>query len=334
MNILSVIHSLFSKESIAELIKAHYALSEPIECQLLCMGDNDHYLVKAGSTRYVLRLYKPDPHHLKTESNYLFELDWLRYLQERRCAVSYPIPRKDGSFLGVIEVPEGPRHYVLFSFAEGDHVYLNRKRAFLLGKEIARIHLISNKFQTQHEKNPLDLHLLLETPVLAIKQHLGAACIEEQERLDALASMLKEKILSLLAFKGNDWGMIGGDFHGFNQNFIENRRLTLFDFDLCGYGWRSYDLAVFRWLQLSDLDVGVYAVQTWVNGRFFKWLSFLSGYQSVRRLSPAEKEAIPLFVQIRQIWWMGSCVQSPNPLRILDQAFWERNFRRLFKQFQ
>lgn len=334
MNILSVVRSLFSKESIAEFVKENYPLAGPVESQLLDMRKDDNYLIKAGTERYVFRLYKPDFQNLKKESDYLFELDWLKYLQEKRCAISYPVARKDGSFLGSIQAPEGLRYYVLFSFAEGDHAFLNRKRAFLLGKEIARIHMISKKFQTSHEKPPLDLNFLLEIPVLNIKKYLGTQYAEEQERLDALAVMLKEKILSLLYFKGNDWGLIGGDFHGFNQNFVGDRRLTLFDFDLCGYGWRSYDLAVFRWLQLSDLNVGENIIKTFFNGRYLIWSAFLSGYQSVRRLSPAELEAIPFFVQIRQIWWMSTCVQSPNPLVPLQFDFWERNFKRLFKSFQ
>lgn len=330
---LTVTRSLFSAESVTELIKMNYALSAPIKCQLLCVGDNDHYLVTTDSGRYVLRIYKQDPSAVKTETNYLFELDWLKYLQEKRCLVAAPIPRKDGSFLGMIEVPEGLRRYVLFEYAEGDSDFLNRKRAFLLGREIARIHLISNKFKTNHTKPPLDLHFLLEAPIQSIKQHLGDTYVDEQERLNELAIFLKEKILSLLSFKEKDWGLIGGDFHGFNQKFMNNR-LTLIDFDLCGYGWRAYDLATFRWLQLSDLEVGTHIIQTWINGRFLVWRNFLSGYQSIRRLSLEEQEAIPLFVQIRQIWWMGTYIQSQNPLKALDEDFWQKNFRRLFKRFQ
>ncbi|WP_429842749.1 hypothetical protein [Brevibacillus sp. FIR094] len=41
--------------------------------------------------------------------------------------------------------------------------------------------------------------------------------------------------------------MCHGDLQGnFNTNFCDDNTYTHFDFDLCGYGWRAYDLAAFK----------------------------------------------------------------------------------------
>ncbi len=333
MKALPVTRSLFSQTHIAEWVAEHYSLPAPVKCQLLQAGDHDDYLICADSKQFILRIYG-EKYWLNTDEAYRFEIAWLRYLQEKRSPVSHLIPRKDGYFLGYIEAPEGPRHSILRCFAEGVSGPLNGKRAFLLGREIARIHLISAKFETTHKRAPLDLHFLLDEPVLAIKQHLDARYTEEQQRLDELAAQLKEKVLSLLSFKEAEWGMIGGNFNGFNQHFVGNDQLTLWDFDLCGYGWRAYDLGVFRWMQFSDVRTGAHALEAFLKGNFFKWKRFLSGYQSIRPLSGAELEAIPLFVQIRQIWHMGACVKSPNPLMSMNDRAWENSFNRLLKPFQ
>ena len=65
-------------------------------------------------------------------------------------------------------------------------------------------------------------------------------------RIAEHAEELKAQITEL-DFGSDGWGIIGGDFHGWNLHFTENNELTLFDFDLCGYGWRAFDLAVYRW---------------------------------------------------------------------------------------
>jgi len=81
--------------------------------------------------------------------------------------------------------------------------------------------------------------------------------------------------------------------------------ITHFDFDLCGYGWRAYDIAVFRWARGSKND-----------GR---WERFLAGYKSVRPLSDQELRSIPYFIVSRQIWVI--CVYTEHP----TMKIWLRN---------
>lgn len=68
----------------------------------------------------------------------------------------------------------------------------------------------------------------------------------DYEYLYNVVVRLREKLEPLIG-QGLDWGICHGDLHGnTNAAFAENGELTHYDFDLCGYGWRAYDIAEFR----------------------------------------------------------------------------------------
>jgi Ser/Thr protein kinase RdoA (MazF antagonist) len=65
--------------------------------------------------------------------------------------------------------------------------------------------------------------------------------------------------------------------------------MTFFDFDCGGYGYRTYDLAVFLWCcRLEDAIAA-------------RWDSFLSGYRETRLIRDLDLLAIPLFVCMRYL---------------------------------
>lgn len=314
VNEMIVNASLISPETMAQFVANAYFTNSHIACELMSFGDNDHYLITVAGTKYALRVYRYNKYWLQHASDYLFELEWLIYLHEKGLPVAYPIKRHDGGFLGKINAPEGVRYCALFSFADGTYRDITAEGSFLLGEAVARIHLVSNEFQTAHDRLQIDLDFLLDQPLQRIKHFLGERRPKDVALVAEHAALLKSKILKL-DFGADGWGIIGGDFHGWNLHFTEDNQLTLFDFDLCGYGWRAFDLAVFRW---SDA------------GKDPNWAAFLDGYQSRRPLNLAEVEAIPLFVDIRQIWMMGSHTTYPWATRwSLNDQYWEHMISKL-----
>ena len=95
------------------LISENYELPRPITCNLHAVGDNDTYLVQAGTERYALRVYYPNRFWLSGIDEYRFELDWLGYCHIQGLPVSYAIPRRDGELLGELTAPEGIRPWAL-----------------------------------------------------------------------------------------------------------------------------------------------------------------------------------------------------------------------------
>jgi Ser/Thr protein kinase RdoA (MazF antagonist) len=84
------------------------------------------------------------------------------------------------------------------------------------------------------------------------------------------------------------YGFCHGDTGSANAHITADGRLTLFDFDMCGAGWRAYDIATFL---IDEPEAIVHA--------------FLEGYESVRTLGALERTSIPIFQIVQSIWVLG-----------------------------
>ena len=90
------------------------------------------------------------------------------------------------------------------------------------------------------------------------------------------------------------WGPIGGDFHQSSVYFSEINEPTFFNFDLCGPGWRAYDIASF----LSNGNL--------MHAPAERSEAFFAGYYSVRQLADEEHAAVAPFLTVRRVWLMGA----------------------------
>ncbi|MEZ4643976.1 MAG: phosphotransferase [Chloroflexota bacterium] len=182
-----------------------YEFKEPIQCRLfskmLRTQDNDHYRVLVGDRKYALRVYQEGSHLLRQESDYEYELAWLDFLREQGLPVSYPIRRADGRFLNKVEAPEGTRYYALFSFAEGQPMNpRNENQLYALGAAMAKIHKVSNNFQTDYKRQEMNLEFLVDRPVARLQRIWGDRP-ERRRDLDLLvtsAAEAKEEILEII----------------------------------------------------------------------------------------------------------------------------------------
>jgi Ser/Thr protein kinase RdoA (MazF antagonist) len=94
------------------------------------------------------------------------------------------------------------------------------------------------------------------------------------------------------------FGLIHNDFHQGNI-FVDEGRLTVFDFDDCAYHWFAYDLAAafyHAYWQASSF--------TPVNTQFSSvfWEHFLRGYHQEHTLNKELIQQIPIFLKIREIF--------------------------------
>lgn len=299
MEQIRVIRSFVDADALADVIADEYPFSDKPDCQLfskmLRTQDNDHYLVKlADGSKYVARLYQNGKRLEREESDYLYELDWLDFLKREGLPVSYPIERKDGGFLGRVQAPEGKRYYALFSFAHGDVMSVkNQEHLYQCGAAMARIHVASNAYDSPYERKPMDLEFLLEKPVARMKRFWADDEERNLELIVTSAAEAKEELLELLNNEEStedSWGPIGGDFHHSNTRFDSNDNPTFFNFDLCGPGWRAYDIATFL------LNTNLMHASQELSEAFF------AGYYSVRQLSANEHASISPFLTIRRIW--------------------------------
>jgi Ser/Thr protein kinase RdoA (MazF antagonist) len=305
MDTIKVVRSFVDAKALAELIAAEYDFGGPVTCKLFSKmvrtQDNDHYLVTTGAgDKFVARLYQLGTRLQRQESDYLYELDWLNFLEKEGLPVSYPIARRDGRFLGSIHAPEGQRYYALFSFAKGSAMHIHdEEQLYIFGREMARIHRISNQYEHKYDRRMLDLEFLVDRSVQRIKRYWDEdeGHKDDVELLLISAQEAKDDILALInndQHTPDSWGPIGGDFHSGSVFFDENNKPTFFNFDWCGTGWRAYDIAVF--LHNSDL---IHQRDPELAEAFF------AGYYAERPLTENEHEAIAPFLTIRRIWLTG-----------------------------
>jgi Ser/Thr protein kinase RdoA (MazF antagonist) len=168
---------------------------------------------------------------------------------------------------------------------------------FLMGQKMAQIHLVSNDFVSDQERRPMNLEYLVDEPVDRMKQFWAG---KQDDRLKLLLQSAEEARVGIMALLENEeetadsWGPIGGDFHPYNTHITASGEATYFNFDLCGYGWRAYDIATF----LLNANL--------INQSSTLSESFFAGYYSVRPLSSNEHLAIAPFLTIRRVWLAGT----------------------------
>ena len=86
------------------------------------------------------------------------------------------------------------------------------------------------------------------------------------------------------------YGFCHGDLQTRNVHIVEPDRLTVFDFDCCGYSWRAYEFASI----LREFGGDGPASEC-----------FHSSLSEIRQLSKAEADVIPYFWAVRSIWELG-----------------------------
>lgn len=296
MEFFPVIYSQLSREGLLNYLLHHYEIREPAELHFWLRGMNDTYVLNTEGEKAIFRVYRTD----RSQSEIAFELELLQELHRRGVAVSVPIADREGRWIQAFSVPEGIRYGVMFSYAPGEERRISTMEdSWIVGRAAAEIHKASDGFACGHVRGELDFVHLIDKP-LNILQSRMAHRREDFEYLCGVIARLREKLEELIR-EGLDWGICHGDLHGnTNAAFAENGELTHYDFDLCGYGWRAYDIAEFR------LAREIHCGDDHEEAECL-WQSFMEGYSEVRRLDERDLRAVPLFIGLRQLWLFSLC---------------------------
>jgi amicoumacin kinase len=204
-----------------------------------------------------------------------------------------PVPLPVKSLRGQLVEPLGRDHFIVaFEKAKGTSIDVtnqniwNEKLFFQWGNVMGRMHSAGKKIKVNRPnwtvRQPDLLNLLPKVTSETIA-----------EKYKQLLNELKKSPLTPDLF-----GLIHNDFHQGNL-FVDEGRLTVFDFDDCAYHWFAYDLATsfyHAYWQASSF--------TPENTRFsLDFLEhFLRGYQKEHKLSKELIQQIPIFLKIREIF--------------------------------
>ncbi|GEP52622.1 protein kinase [Flavobacterium noncentrifugens] len=293
MDVFPVATSTLSANALGEFLKEKYNFKD-CTCELFRTGINHTYFISADMERYVLRIYF---YNWRSESEIMEEILLLNELKQVQINISHPIADQNGSYIQNIHAPEGMRHAVLFSFANGKKIrFMNEETCFAIGTLMAKIHKeTQDKTIGRIHYNP---ETLLQQPYEYAKAHFSESLPEMQfvqKQGQIIGENFKKMDLIHLAK-----GVVHLDIWYDNMNVADANEITIFDFDFCGNGLLVFDVAYFcKQLFHIETDKDRYEL---------KAQSFLKGYQSIRKLSDAEIKFIPDAATSIWIFYLG--VQS------------------------
>jgi homoserine kinase type II len=278
--------------------------------------ENSNFLLHTTRDPLILTLYEK-----RVEKNDLpFFLGLMQHLASRGLSCPLPLPRRDGELLGELS----SRPAALISFLEG--MWLRKpdaRHCREVGKVLAQMHLAGEGFSIRRE-NALSL------------EGWRSLWAKAADRADEVEEGLQEEVSSELEFLGAHWpsdlpsGVIHADLFQDNVFFLGDTLSGVIDFYFACNDLLAYDVSICLNAWCFEKD-GAFNVT--------KGKALLEGYQSVRPLSQAEIEALPVlargsalrFFLTRLYDWLttpaGALVVKKDPLEYLRKLRFHRQVR-------
>ena len=302
-------YSRLSSESVAAYVDHYYDLGVIHSCVFYVLGLHDNYVLESETGKFILRVYRND---WRNSDGISFELDLLNYLQNQNQSVAYPLLTNKKELAFSIESPEGERLAALFTYADGKGLNqeISLKESERLGTAVAQMHKAARGFKTSYQKKELNLDYLADQSVKLIKPLIN----KHQYELLKHTQEILHKNLSHLNPEIADFGICMGDVNQSNFHINETGKITLFDFDQCGYGYRAFELGKY----LSSLHSS--------HSKKELMAAFLKGYETVRQINEVERKAIPYFEIASVIWVMSIRVANKNKVGYmnLEAPYWRQ----------
>jgi homoserine kinase type II len=294
---------------------AQYDVGELTSYKGIAEGvENTNFLLHTTKDPLILTLYEKRVE----KSDLPFFLGLKQHLFAKGLSCPLPLPRKDGELLG--ELSERPA--ALISFLEG--MWLRKpeaKHCREVGKALAAMHVAGEDFTIQRPN--------------ALSVEGWKVLWEKSEaRTDEVEKGLQQEIRSDLDFLTAHWpkdlpaGVIHADLFQDNVFFLGDTLSGLIDFYFACNDFLAYDVSICLNAWCFEKD-GAYNVT--------KGKALLEGYQSVRPMSDAELDALPLlargsalrFFLTRLYDWLmtpeGALVVKKDPLEYLRKLRFHRS---------
>ena len=303
------IYTQHSDEAIAQLVQTHYLGDRPIRCRFYVSGLHDNYLIEQSGKKFILRVYRAD---WRNETEVQFELELLNFLQQKQAPVAGPVTTQDGLLSAPIESPEGMRLAALFQYAEGHapEAAITTQQCQLLGRTVAEVHHMADDFVTEQQRPELEFGHLVEEPIALYSPYLDS---DARAYLQQLLIDLRRQWPCLEKGIGV-YGVCTGDINARNFHITDQHKISLFDFDQCGFGYRAFEIAKF-------------ASSIHFHGNKQQLLAaFLAGYQQVRQLTTSELDAIPVYEIAAVIWVLGIAAKNVGRIgfKYMEKPYWSR----------
>jgi Ser/Thr protein kinase RdoA (MazF antagonist) len=290
-------HSILDEDALVGRALSRYALKGPLRCQFYRRSMSDAYAVRAGGETFFFKVYLYGRH---SREEIEAEIAFANDLLSDGISVAAPVADRCAEYIVDLNAPEGTRYGVLFRAATGEapqETTLAHSAAF--GRLAARIHACADRQNRAYQRRHLDETYLIRDPIRGMRPFLRHRPAD-LDYLNRFGEDIIGELRALLPKRSPEYGVCHGDLHTGNARLGRDGRLTLYDLDSFGYGWRALDIGVYRvsydWLSLDR--------ETKVRKDGF-WAAFLDGYAEVRTLGDHELSAVALALPIRHLELMG-----------------------------
>lgn len=291
-----VTKSFLSQAALAETIATAYGLSN-VRCQLIAAFMRDVYQISSDKRRYVFYIYR---HQQRTLDEIKAEWQFVEYLASHGIPVAPAIATRKGEYVLEFPAPEGIRYGVLTTFVEGEHL---RRRSSpeavkSYGQLIAQIHILADEMPFNLARPANDVEQIVNRSIAAFEVEMPDRP-EDVAYLHRCADVVLPR-LEVLPQEKPYYGLIHGDVIRANAQVADDGTVTILDFDLCGPGWRAYDIAGYLAVIRGQSDEAALAG------------AFIEGYEQIRPITELEQEMLPLFEAVRHIFAIGVPAMNVN----------------------
>lgn len=297
----------------AEQIKHLYGLAKQaleqwdgdfVGLELLKYRENAVFCAtQSNGTLSALRIHRGDYHK---ESALRSELIWMSLLSQGGLAIPQVIRARGGQELIKIEAAQGDdaRFVDMLEWMPGRSVgsaengiasESDVQRIFLeAGAVAARIHQHSAQWT---QPNEFFRHAWDEEGLIGTEPFWGPfweleLLTEQQKDLVQRVRLRARADLRAYGRTQDNFGMIHADF--VPENLLwDGYQLKLIDFDDAGFGWHMFEIATALYFCLDDPRYPLIRE------------SLLTGYKSVKPVSPSDVDALPLFLALRGLTYLG-----------------------------
>jgi Ser/Thr protein kinase RdoA (MazF antagonist) len=234
------------------------------------------------------------------------ELAWLMALRrDTALSIPEPLPGRDGSLLQSFDTPQGARMAVLFRHVPGSEPQPDSNLGDLFVKLGACAATLHNHVSAWQRPPGFERQVWQAATILDSDGPWGdwrmAPGVNKRNRavLDRVDSALWLR-LAAYGTSPDRYGLIHADMRLGNL-LVDGDKVTLIDFDDCGFCWFTYDFAAA--ISFHETNPAVPALKA----------AWLAGYQSVRPLSPEDLAVIDAMVMLRRmalLAWIGSHAET------------------------
>ncbi len=226
------------------------------------------------------------------------ELEWINHLVEGGVSASLPIKSKTGSYVEPIalqnsgERDDEPYSLVVFEKAKGRIATAEDWNDTLFvewGRTLGRMHALTKHYRPSHPS--FIRHQWYEDEDLKPDEYLPAEQHLVREKCKALIERLKA-----LPTDRDSFGLVHEDMHHGNF-FVNNGKITVFDFGDCQYHWFAADVSIPLFYVMRNKRLNKPTAE--FARRFFS--CFLEGYHRENSLDREWLTKIPLFHKLREM---------------------------------